>query len=76
MSLSREPFSPNTPPRKEDAIMRHKNVIEQSNIKLPPLGGIPTKFIFTSLPQSKGVKQVKKQNRDIHLLTMGISNKP
>jgi hypothetical protein len=55
---------PNSLPREEGAIMRYKDVIEQSNIKLPPceikrcyrtiyfklppLGGIPTELVFNS----------------------------
>jgi hypothetical protein len=39
--------------------MRYKDIIERSNIKQPSLGEIPTKLVFTSLPQPKGI-QVKK----------------
>jgi hypothetical protein len=41
---------------KGGAIMRYKDVIEIFNVKHLSLEGIPTKLVFTFLPQSKGVK--------------------
>jgi hypothetical protein len=54
--------------------MRYKDIIERSNAKLPPLGRIPTKLaFFISLP--KGVQQIKKRSKDIHLPIVSISDK-
>jgi hypothetical protein len=64
--------------------MRYREVIERSNIKHPSLEGIPTKLVFTSLPQSKRIHQViyqkkkiqvEKLSKDIHLPIMSISDK-
>jgi hypothetical protein len=57
-----------------DAIMRYKDAIERSNVKLPSLGGIPAKFVFTSLSQYK-IVQAEKQSKDIHFPIMSIYDK-
>jgi hypothetical protein len=74
-SLLRKPYSTKYSSKGRGSIVRYKDVTELSNVKLYPLGGNPTEFVVTSLSYSKGVQQVKKRSKDIHLLIMSISDK-
>jgi hypothetical protein len=44
--------SPNTLPRKKNAIITNKDIVEGSNIEQPAFGGGPSKLVFTFLSHS------------------------
>jgi hypothetical protein len=50
--------------------MRDEDILDRSNVEHAFLGGGSTKFVCTSSTQYKGVQQIKKRSKDIHLLIL------
>jgi hypothetical protein len=55
--------------------MGNKDIVVRSNIKQLSLGKYPTKLVFATPSQSKGVQQIKERGKKIHLSIMSHSEK-